>query len=229
MRYLFGLLAGLILATGATADTIMFDYVLTGPTSTSPPTTFSTAIITPPAYSGATVPVLSASALTGSVTQSPVGLGVRSGTGLNTELILNPFRVDNVGIISNTREELRLTVSGIPNTYIDTRLTSATFLGVLDLGAAPDVEILKNGVSQGTFDYNGLLGGVLTLPTPISLMNGDVITFRPVNASQFNGFALAGVQIKAEVPEPVSVAVFGGLMVVGGLVARRRLAMKAMT
>lgn len=232
MRYFLGLTA--LLALGAqvadAAPVITLDYNLTGAGFTQGPSpTFNSPAVSGSSYNG-TTPTLTASASTAGnaiLTQSPLGLGVRSGNGLNREVVIagvgiNAFRVDNVGIIGGQREFLNLTVSGIPkNDLANVRLTAVTFQGLLDLGLAPDVEVLLNNVSQGTFDYNGPLGGLVNLPD-IALKNGDVLTFRPINAAQTNGFALAGVQLQAEViPEPSSLLIFGGLLGAGALLRRR--------
>jgi hypothetical protein len=129
--------------------------------------------------------------------------------------------VDNVGNFTNLPESLTLAVSGIHVGFIDTRLTAINFQGVLDPDGGNDVTIFRNGVSQGDFNFAGLFGGVLTLPTPIGVNEGDILTFQPVSGSQLNGFALAGIQLQAEVvPEPSSFAIFGGTLL--GLLGYRR-------
>jgi hypothetical protein len=89
----------------------------------------------------------------------------------------------------------------------------------------------NTGVSRNYF-YNGFGGNQANLfVTPIDLAafglaaGANVNAIRVTGAPELDLIRVAGFQRAAQqaVPEPLSVAVFGGLTVVGGLMARRRM------
>jgi hypothetical protein len=98
---------------------------------------------------------------------------------------------------------------------------------IATLGVVPNattIELFSGGISVGTLSYTGspdptFAGGFAGIQSTVPFDRARITFSQPTAPA----FLVDNVRFnRAAVPEPLSVAVFGGLVAVGGLVARRR-------
>lgn len=178
------------------------------------------------------------------VRQSSFGLGVFSfddpmnPLGIGTEMSPQAEQIDGLGGVGQPYddafpERLDLTFNFSNGLVSNPKLTAIRLSNFNDIDATPDFQILLNGspLSGSGFHFGT---GTITFSTPISLANGDVLSFLPLSlvflpnggiVGSSNAFSLRGLDVQVTItPEPGTMALFGlGLLGVVGVTLRRKL------
>jgi hypothetical protein len=214
------------------------------PSSSSPPTPF----VVNASFTASSTDIVNVFPHLTQVRQSSSGLGVFSfddpvnSLGIGTEVSPQAEQIDGLGggtgplgpfFDDGFPERLDLTFNFSNGLVSNPKLTAVRLDNFNNPDTTEDFQILLNGIplSGSGYDFGT---GTITFTTPISLSNGDVLSFVPLSlvflpnggiVGSSNAFSLRGLDVQVTItPEPGTMALFGlGLLGVVGVTLRRKL------